>query len=141
MTPQNSHSSVEPKHMTYRSLRSLSTRFCTVHPFAQPPKSYVLQCFSIGQTPSKLPLTYGDLNPISYMLPCVHPSPHPKRHLDRFSCFCTAHGIESLYFTMGRPFPSKLPLRGYGPHLIHGSLTPSEYASRSVQRLLQRSRS
>jgi len=30
--------------------------------------------------------------------------------VDRFSRFCTAHGRASLYFTMGRPFPSKLSL-------------------------------
>ena len=36
------------------------------------------------------------------------PSPRPKRHLDRFSHFCTAHGRESLYFTVGHPFPLKI---------------------------------
>jgi len=41
-----------------------------------------------------------------------------RRHLDRFSRFCTAHGRKFLYFTMGRPFP------GSGTHLIHGSLGP-----------------
>jgi len=35
-----------------------------------------------------------------------HPNPNPKRHLDRFYHFRTAHGIESLYFTTGRPSPS-----------------------------------
>jgi len=38
----------------------------------------------------------------------AHPTPHPKRHLDRFGCFRTAHGKEPLYFTMGRPFPLKI---------------------------------
>jgi len=33
----------------------------------------------------------------------------PKRHLDRFSRFCTAHRRVSLYFTMGLTVPSKLP--------------------------------
>ena len=53
------------------------------------------------------------------MLPCAHPSPNPKRHLDRSSRFCTAHGRASLYFTMGRSFPSKLPLPvgDLDPHL------------------------
>jgi len=37
----------------------------------------------------------------------------PKRHLDRFSRFCTAQGRRSLYFTMGRPFRLKItPFRG-----------------------------
>jgi len=30
----------------------------------------------------------------------AHPSPQPKRHLDRFSHFCTADGRASLYFTV-----------------------------------------
>jgi len=46
------------------------------------------------------------------MPPWAHPSPHPKRHLDRFIHFCTAHSSDSLYFTMGCPFSlSKLPIR------------------------------
>ena len=28
------------------------------------------------------------------MVPLAHPSPHPKQHLDRFSCFCRAHGCD-----------------------------------------------
>jgi len=40
----------------------------------------------------------------------VHPSPHPKRHLDRFSRFFAQLTAESpLYFTMVSP--SKFPLR------------------------------
>jgi len=34
--------------------------------------------------------------------PWAHPSLNPKRHLDRFSRFCTAHGRAFVYFTMGR---------------------------------------
>jgi len=53
------------------------------------------------------------------MLPWTHPSPKTKRHLDRFSRFCTAHGRGSLFFTTGRPFPSPLklclPIRRSGP--------------------------
>jgi len=41
----------------------------------------------------------------------VHPSPYPKRHLDRFSRFWTAHGTMSVCFTTGPLSPSKLPLR------------------------------
>jgi len=33
----------------------------------------------------------GDLDPIKHMIPWAHQSPHPKRHLDRFSHFCMAH--------------------------------------------------
>jgi len=51
------------------------------------------------------------------MIPWAHLSPQPKRHLDRFNCFCTDDGTLSLYFTMGRPFPEKklpLPMGGSG---------------------------
>ena len=30
---------------------------------------------------------------------------HVPNGIDRFSCFCSAHGRHSLYFTMGHPFP------------------------------------
>jgi len=40
----------------------------------------------------------------------AHPSLYPKRHLDRFSRFCTDDRRVSLYFTMGRPFsPQNCP--------------------------------
>jgi len=42
------------------------------------------------------------------MIPWTHPSSKPKRHLDWFSWFCTAHRRLPLYFTMGRPFPLKI---------------------------------
>jgi len=41
------------------------------------------------------------------MVPWAHPSPYPKRHLDQFSHFCTAHGRRSLLFTKGHPFASQ----------------------------------
>jgi len=43
--------------------------------------------------------------------PWGHPSPNPKRHLDRFSRFCTARGRESLWYaTTGRAFtPCNFP--------------------------------
>jgi len=53
--------------------------------------------------------------------------------------FCTVHGTASLYFRMGRPSPSKLPLPvgASGPHLIHDSFGPfqptTQTASRSIQ--------
>ena len=60
-------------------------------------------------------------------IPRVHLTPHPKRHLDRFSRFCTADGIASL-FTMGRTASSKLPLPlgEIWAHLIHGFLGPAQ---------------
>jgi len=38
----------------------------------------------------------------------AHSRPKPKWHLDRFSCFCTAHCRVSQCFTMGRSFPLKI---------------------------------
>jgi len=44
------------------------------------------------------------------LLPSAHPSPQLKRHIDRFSRFCTGHCRVSLHFTIGCSFPSyKLP--------------------------------
>ena len=53
--------------------------------------------------------------------------PQPKRQIDRFSEFCTAHGRAS-YGTPGHvPSPNNCPLHGgSGPHLIHASLGPPE---------------
>jgi len=48
------------------------------------------------------------------MLPWANPSPQPKPHIDRFSCFCTSHRRVSLYFPMGRFFPSQNMGVNYG---------------------------
>ena len=49
-------------------------------------------------------------NMIELLLPSAHPSPQSKWQINRFSCFCTAYGRKSLYFTMGRPFfPQNCP--------------------------------
>ena len=61
------------------------------------------------------------------MVPWANPTQHPKWHLDQFSHFCTAHSSsESLYFTMGRPSPSKFPLckGNLDPCLICASSAP-----------------
>ena len=70
----------------------------------------------------------ANVHPSNYMFPMAHPSPHPKRQLDRLSRFCTTHGRVSVYFTMGRPFPFKItPSHGdLVTHLVHGSLGPPE---------------
>jgi len=57
-----------------------------------------------------------------------------------FLFFCTAHEVgESLYFTIDRPFPLKLPIRigRPGPHLIHALLDPSECTSQTASRSVQ----
>ena len=45
------------------------------------------------------------------MVPWAQPSPHPKRHVNRFRRFFTAHHRVCHYFTMNHyVFPQKLPL-------------------------------
>jgi len=83
--------------------------------------------------------------PSQYMVPWAHPSPQPKRHLNQFGHFCTAHGRRSLYFTVGAHFPEKLPLTmgRSGRHIIHHYLGPfiptTQMASVSVQLFLHSS--
>ena len=75
--------------------------------------------------PQKLPLPMENMDPHLIVVPWAHPSPQPKRQLDRFSRFCTDELRVTLYFTMGRSFPLKIPpFRGgdLDPHLMHGSL-------------------
>ena len=84
---------------------------------------YLCDCLS-GTPP------HGRFNCIRQVAPvCTPPNTcflGPIRvHNPNGSHFCTAHGRASLYFTMGRPLPSKLTLptggSGSGPHLRHGS--------------------
>jgi len=51
-------------------------------------------------------------NTTKLVLPSAHLSPQPKRQIDQFSRFCTAHRRKSLYFTMGAPFPRIAPSHG-----------------------------
>jgi len=51
---------------------------------------YTLQ-WDAHSPPKICPFPWGDLDPIQYMVARAHPSPQPKRQLDRCSCFCTAH--------------------------------------------------
>ena len=56
--------------------------------------------------------------------PWVHPSPQHEQHLDRFSCFCTAHRTVSLYFTAGRYlFLKIIPSHG-GPGPLSNAWLP-----------------
>jgi len=82
-------------------------------------------------------------NTMELVLHSAHPSPHPKRQIDRFSRFCSAHDRKSLYFTMGALSPKIVPShRDVDPHLTHDSLGQSEpinqTASPSVQLFLHR---
>ena len=68
------------------------------------------------------------------MTPWAHPSPQTKRHLHRFSCFCTDDHRVSLYFTIGRPFPPQncqFPW-GSGRPSIHGSIGIPESSTQTA---------
>jgi len=59
----------------------------SVQPFLYSP-----QQSAIGDVGGALPLqncpfSYGDLNPISHMVPWLHPTSHPKWHLDRSAVY------------------------------------------------------
>ena len=67
-----------------------------------------------------------------HMFHWTHPSPRLKRHLERFSRFCTAYG--RVWATHSTPQNCPFP-RGSGPHLIHGSLAhPSPHHKRHLNR-------
>ena len=59
---------------------------------------------------------------IELVLLLAHPSPQPKRQINRFSCFCAAHG--NAWATHSPKIA--LSHGGSGPHLIHDSLGYSE---------------
>jgi len=82
-------------------------------------------------------------NTIEPVLPSAHPSPQPKRKIDRVSLFAQLTA-ESPYTLQWATLSYKITasLGGiYRPHLIHGSLGPLESltqtASRSVQPFLK----
>jgi len=63
----------------------------------------------------------------------------PPESTSQATGFCTAHGRESVYFTMSRPLPLKIALRmgDLDPHLIHASLGPAESTTQTVSRSVQ----
>jgi len=139
--PQRSSACTETRHTTYTLQITRSLR--PVHPFLRTsPSNYKIPYFATGQTLPKMPL------PLEASVPdLLHSWPHPtqrhKRHLDRFSRFCRAHGKRSL---RGPPFPPQNYqfLWGSGSHLLHSSLSPpkpiTQTAFRSVKPFLQGSR-
>jgi len=78
------------------------------------------------------------VNTIEPVLPSANQSPQPKRLIDQFSHFCTAHGRKSgLHFTMGTPFPKIAPSHGgRRPHVTHDSLGPSKPTTQTASRLV-----
>jgi len=47
-----------------------------------------------AESPLKLPLTMGAVDSKIHGCCWVNESLHSKRHLNRFSCFCSAHGFD-----------------------------------------------
>jgi len=107
------HSSPQPKRQMDRF-----SRFCT---------AYGTNALYNGRPyPTELPFPTGDQN-----LPCntmlwAHVSSQPKRHFDRFSRACTDDCRVSLYGLPVSPSKLFLPMLASGPHVIHGSLGPTE---------------
>jgi len=84
--------------------------------------------------PPKMSIPLGDLHPhggphlIRGLVLCAHPSLHPKRHIDRFSRFCTSP-IVSRYFTMRRYVspPQIIPsFGGLGPSCNTWYIRPTQ---------------
>jgi len=66
----------------------------------QHPKSYALQCFSINQTPQKCHSRKGIHIPIYNTCFLDLPDSASQNASRSVQPFCTAHGRESVYFTM-----------------------------------------
>ena len=78
------------------------------------------------------------------LISTAHPSLQPKRHLYRFSRFCTTDDRRvSLYFSMGRPFPPnncRFPWGIWTPSntwFLRPTRVLNQTAPRSVQPFLQ----
>jgi len=67
-----------------------------------PAAAKIANAFKWSGQPPKINPSLGGSAPHLDMGPWSHPSLQPKRHLDQFSRFCTAHSRVSHYFTMGR---------------------------------------
>jgi len=128
--------SAHPSPQSERQIDRFS-RFCT----ARNRKSLY---FTISNPfPQNCPFSWGILTPSkSWLLGPVRA--HNPNGITIGSASCTGDRRVSLYFTMGAPFPKKLPLPTgvSGSHLTYDSLGPFEpttqTASRSVQLFLHR---
>jgi len=89
--------------------------------------------------PQNSPFPWGIWAHLTYDF-MVHIRAHsPDGILIGVAVFLTAHRRMSLYFTMSRPFPSKLPLpMAYlDSHLIRGSLGPPTSSTRTASRSVE----
>jgi len=118
-------------HLIHRSLdppeskSQMASR--SVQPFLHSWRQTVTVLYKWQPLPLKIVPSHGESEPH-----LIHDSlgPHEfsaKRHVDRFSRFCTAHFRASLCSAMCRPLPSKLPvpMGDLDLHLIHDWAYPS----------------
>jgi len=110
----SAHSSPQPKRHSDRFSR-----------FLQSLQQNVLILYNGRPYPPELAIPTGDLEP-HLTRDSLGPS-EPKRHLERFSRFCTDDRRVSLYFTMVCLFPLKiascpLAMGVSGPHVIRAAV-------------------
>ena len=121
--------------------------FCTTHHFTKPPKSYASQCFSMGQTPPKCPISLGHQHH-HVMHGSLDPSDSASQIVSQsVQLFLHSSWNRVPVLNNGPPlFCLKIApsCGGSEPHVIRGSGPPestSQMASRSVQLFLQGSQS
>jgi len=76
-----------PESTTQTPSRSVQP-FCTARG-----RESLYMYFSMGRpfSPQNCPFAWGSGPPYNNVVPWAHQTPHPKRHIDRFSRFCRAH--------------------------------------------------
>jgi len=91
--------SSKTRHMKYRSLRSVHPFFAQLTLLPNQQNPMLCNAFQlVRHHNSALPM--GASTSHVMHVPWTHLTQHSKLHLDRFSRFSTAHGRESLYFTV-----------------------------------------
>ena len=130
--------------------------FSWAHPSPQPKRILIssaifaqLTAVSSGMaghvlSPKNYTFTQGQSGPLSNMWFLCQPESKSQTTSHSVQPFCTAHGRDLWYFTMGRRFLQlklSIPIGDLDPNLIHGSLGPPESsthtASQSVEPFLQ----
>ena len=133
--PWKTRPCTETCHMTYRSLRSVHPFFLQSAPFYPTPKSYALQCFSLGKTPQKCPFPLGEFAPPCNTSSLYPPDSASKLHLNWFSHLYTAHSSTSIFFTATALLYPRGSRRRHNPRLSPTAISPastgSDYASHS----------
>jgi len=135
----SSHGGSGP-HLVYASLgppESITQKASwSVRPFLHSSRQNVVGHGGACPSPSKLSLPMG----ICAHVTCgsLGPPDSVSKMASHSGRFCTAHGRQSLYFTMGTPFPKIAPSNGgSGCHLIHDTLGPCKPIIQMVSRLVQ----